>query len=499
MFIKERTIKDWCKELHISNYVIEDGLVNVSASVELYCRKLGKIPIQFGKIAGDFYCHDNKLVSLEGSPKEVLGGFYCRYNKLISLKGGPIKVGVDFICESNKLTSLKGGPKKVNLFNCENNPVYTEYGKFNNPATYHRYYMENLNQDVVPEKTIEDWCKKLGVKYYTIVDGFVNVDSSVNLSCKNLTEFPIKFGVVTGGFNCNDNELTSLEGSPREIGKGFNCKGNKLTSLKGGPINVKGGYYCQYNNLTSLEGGPIKLSGGLDCGYNPIHEEYSKFKNYNQYMESLKQDVEMKDFKHGEEITYIFGPARHKYKGTYMCFVAESKSHLVKLGKNVRNIEYLTVSDCEIVKREPEAPIPFQSRFIPALGEEYFFISNDLKNVKRVNDDSDIDKNNIIMANCFKTWENLLVAINKEQTLVKMLDYMDELNGTDWHTIWNSAWNTEGFVYLVQNINDYKFLGFNPIIYRPTYIPKFIFKNRELYDKFVDRFEKTFVDMKWSV
>ena len=33
------------------------------------------------EVGGDFECHGNLLISLEGAPKEVNGEFNCRYNK----------------------------------------------------------------------------------------------------------------------------------------------------------------------------------------------------------------------------------------------------------------------------------------------------------------------------------------------------------------------------------------------------------------------------------
>ncbi len=34
------------------------------------------------RVNGSFYCHNNQLTSLEGSPKEVGGYFYCANNQL---------------------------------------------------------------------------------------------------------------------------------------------------------------------------------------------------------------------------------------------------------------------------------------------------------------------------------------------------------------------------------------------------------------------------------
>jgi hypothetical protein len=61
--------------------------------------------------------------------------------------------------------------------------------------------------------------------------GEVDVDGSVNIRNKGLTEIPVKFGRVEGDFNCSYNKLTTLKNCPNVIGDwlGLYCKGNTLT------------------------------------------------------------------------------------------------------------------------------------------------------------------------------------------------------------------------------------------------------------------------------
>jgi hypothetical protein len=75
-----------------------------------------------------FNCSNNKLTSLNNSPKTVGGSFYCGHNQLISLKGAPTYVGNNFVCSNNLLTSLDGVPKFVGEnFICRFNSVkFTE-------------------------------------------------------------------------------------------------------------------------------------------------------------------------------------------------------------------------------------------------------------------------------------------------------------------------------------------------------------------------------------
>ena len=57
--------------------------------------------------------------------------------------------------------------------------------------------------------------------------------------------------IVTGYFDCSNNNLTSLEGAPKEVGGDFDCSDNKLISLEGAPKEVGGGFDC-YDNPVPL-------------------------------------------------------------------------------------------------------------------------------------------------------------------------------------------------------------------------------------------------------
>ncbi len=134
---------------------------------------------------------------------------------------------------------------------------------------------------------IDSICQKFGIDE----DGTVDVDGDVDLSKRNLSKLPLKFGKVSGNFHCNRNKLISLEGCPEEVGGDFYCHRNQLTSLLGCPkyvgINfacagnqltsleycpevVNGSFYCSQNKLTSLEGCPKEVGGDFYCNNNQI-------------------------------------------------------------------------------------------------------------------------------------------------------------------------------------------------------------------------------------
>jgi hypothetical protein len=61
--------------------------VDVSGSVNLYSKDLTRLPFQFGKVGGYFWCSNNRLTSLDEAPKEVGDNFHCSDNQLTSLDG----------------------------------------------------------------------------------------------------------------------------------------------------------------------------------------------------------------------------------------------------------------------------------------------------------------------------------------------------------------------------------------------------------------------------
>lgn len=91
-------IEKWLDLHGVDNYTIfkKELTVDVLGSVDLSFGRLKSIPVQFGKVGGDFDCSYNQLTSLAGAPKEVGGDFYCYVNSLTSLEGSPEQIGRDF-------------------------------------------------------------------------------------------------------------------------------------------------------------------------------------------------------------------------------------------------------------------------------------------------------------------------------------------------------------------------------------------------------------------
>ena len=92
-----------------------EGLVDVEG--RFWCPNQGLedfLGIRFGKVSEYFWCYDNQLRTLEGSPRKVGGSFYCSGNQLRTLEGSPREVGGDFYCHENPLISLEGAPEVIN-------------------------------------------------------------------------------------------------------------------------------------------------------------------------------------------------------------------------------------------------------------------------------------------------------------------------------------------------------------------------------------------------
>jgi hypothetical protein len=118
---------------------------------------------------------------------------------------------------------------------------------------------------------IDDLCKQYNITEYSInPDGSIDVDGNVYLNRHNYDKIPLKFGKVTGNFNCVSNKLTSLEHCPSKVGGSFYCAMNKLTSLEHCPTEVGGDFICTYNILTSLEHCPSEVGGDFDCTKNQL-------------------------------------------------------------------------------------------------------------------------------------------------------------------------------------------------------------------------------------
>ena len=139
---------------------------------------------------------------------------------------------------------------------------------------------------------ISSICKQYGITNYTInPDGSIDVNDNVFLNSKRLTELPLRFNRVTGYFDCDNNNLTSLKGSPRWVGSSFSCNYNCLTSLEFGPDYVSDGFYCEGNYLTDNYC-DTEIGGGF---YTSLKQYGLTEENYKEFQKMYKRKMILDD------------------------------------------------------------------------------------------------------------------------------------------------------------------------------------------------------------
>ena len=129
LFENYNEIAHICQKYNIKNWSLNpDGSIDVVGDVNLNNNNLTKLPLKFGRVKGYFDFRFNKLINLDGAPREVGNDFYCNSNKLTTLEGAPRDVAGSFYCDNNNLTTLEGCPREVGGdFYCKNNNNLPEY------------------------------------------------------------------------------------------------------------------------------------------------------------------------------------------------------------------------------------------------------------------------------------------------------------------------------------------------------------------------------------
>ena len=106
---------------------------------------------------------------------------------------------------------------------------------------------------------IKNFCEKYLKNYKINNDDTIDVNGHVHLDNRlgDIEKLPVKFGKLSGNFNCNFNELTTLEGCPNYVGGDFYCGWNKLTSLEYSPKYIGrdfGGDNLTHHVLGNVQG-----------------------------------------------------------------------------------------------------------------------------------------------------------------------------------------------------------------------------------------------------
>ena len=141
----ESEIRDFLSKFNISNFTVNgDGSVDVQGSIYLDNLKAKQLPVQFGKVDGDFVCNGGELVTLKGSPRYVNGNYYVHHNRLKDFQYSPEEVTGNVSYDNNEeVTSIEGIvpkiggdlfmenlPKLENLHNIHKHVTALGYGLF---------------------------------------------------------------------------------------------------------------------------------------------------------------------------------------------------------------------------------------------------------------------------------------------------------------------------------------------------------------------------------
>ena len=136
--MEDKEIHKTCEIYNITNYKINNGLVDVNTHINLRYKKLTELPLNFGTINGNFDCNSNELTTLKGCPKIINGFFSCSFNRLTSLENGPSEVDGFYSATDNYLTDLVGLAKQINGdFYGDYNLIYTTKGSETSWITGH--------------------------------------------------------------------------------------------------------------------------------------------------------------------------------------------------------------------------------------------------------------------------------------------------------------------------------------------------------------------------
>lgn len=122
-------IKRWLSYQRIMHYQINSDLsVDVDGSVDISGNSLKRIPIQFGRVNGNFNCSRNLLKSLKGCPQVVLGNFSCDHNPLQSFEYSPKYVKSEYRCHPSPLQTLENFKTRVEGLLILSGDKYEKFG-----------------------------------------------------------------------------------------------------------------------------------------------------------------------------------------------------------------------------------------------------------------------------------------------------------------------------------------------------------------------------------
>lgn len=141
---------------------------------------------------------------------------------------------------------------------------------------------------------IVSWLERRKIANYELIEdreyGYtVNVGESVYLYSRKLKFIKVKFNIISGNFDCSDNNLISLYGAPSKVYGNFSCSYNYLRTLRNSPEIVKGSLYSWGNRLEKIEVKDLPdIEGNIYVNNNPLLGDIQKIQNVQQLKEILR-------------------------------------------------------------------------------------------------------------------------------------------------------------------------------------------------------------------
>jgi hypothetical protein len=145
-------------------------------------------------------------------------------------------------------------------------------------------------------------------------DGTFNYKGDLNFSFMDLlslTEIPIKFRVVRGGYDCSFNNLISLNNAPFYVYQSFFCTDNNLISYKDIPQIGKGTYSLK-DNPFAVTDEVIQTLKRMSFEQRLSELNFLKRKSDFSEYEKLKKVLDDCDLGYGEETKKIVNDVKEK-------------------------------------------------------------------------------------------------------------------------------------------------------------------------------------------
>ena len=214
--------------------------------------------------------------------------------------------------------------------------------------------IKNIFRHAVIGSEAERWLREEKIPYKkNILKNEIFVPGSIHITGRGLTSLPDLSNVTLGGgFNCSHNRLTSLKGSPAEVGfysrsqgtnGDFNCSDNQLTSLEYSTTKVARSYICSNNKLTSLKGSPRHIN-------NTTYDE-----SFSDYMEPIPDPSK-------DMMPAILGEPYMDCRNNQLVSLADAPETFPELLSDFGKFRQLKREPGSYSKDTPDNPIPAELR-----------------------------------------------------------------------------------------------------------------------------------------